>query len=113
MLSEREYSEMLNNLRKEKCSQEVLDAFMIGLQEGFSDGYREAKEDALPPLDESEVAYRRGFAHGWHVGKTNESMEYQEINNWRHSKKLLGAPGTCFANKKFPTNNDFQEFSPV
>jgi hypothetical protein len=67
----------------------------------YEQGYRDAKEDILPELSNEEQAYRRGFSQGFFTGKTNPDLDYKKINEWRYSKKTVGAPGTCMENKEF------------
>jgi len=57
-------------------------------------------EDWFEELSQEEEAYRRGFSHGWHVGKTNETVTKWDISEWRESRKLMGAPGTPYSKRE-------------
>lgn len=91
-----EVKEILN---KDDCPPLLKAIYSAGVNQGFKEGYSDGKEDSLPELSESEEAYRKGFSHGWHVGKTNPTITYEAIKTWRYSRKKVGAPGTPFANK--------------
>lgn len=57
-------------------------------------------EDYCSPISAEEEAYRRGFAHGWEVAKSNTIVTRGEIAEWRGNPELVGAPGTFKANKE-------------
>lgn len=50
-------------------------------------------------LSDEEIGYRRGFAHGHTATKMNPNMTWREIERWRYSQNLVGAPGTFLENK--------------
>jgi hypothetical protein len=74
-------------------------SYKLGLMKGYLEEVIDSREDALPELSAEEVAYRRGFHHGWQCGRSNPEITNQEINAWRFSKKIRGAPGTPLEGK--------------
>lgn len=75
------------------CPQELKSAYEYGISKGFVYGLQQAHEDTLPDLPHDEKQYRKGFSHGFEVGKTNKATR-AEIEEWVYSKRMVGAPGT-------------------
>jgi len=63
----------------------------------------EFKEFKIKIEMELEENYRKGFSHGFHVGKTREDVSQDKINDWRYADedKIIGAPGTWYEGKLF------------
>ena len=54
-------------------------------------------EDAMDHEIECEEQYRKGFSHGYEIGKNNPNLD-EKINEWRYDNetRVIGAPGTLY-----------------